>query len=88
MLELNRPEIIESRDGTLLVMFSLYGNGDSRRENGEALQAIVVNNKVSNVCARGDGVQASEDLCAKVAELLSLPGGAESVLPCSTGVSA
>ncbi len=58
-----------------------------RRIAGNApLQAILVNNKISNVCAAGDGVGASEALCAAVGELLELPGGGEAVLPASTGV--
>jgi glutamate N-acetyltransferase/amino-acid N-acetyltransferase len=47
------------------------------------LGAVVVNNKVSNVCAPG-GVEASERLCAAVAGKLGL--SASQVLPCSTGV--
>ncbi len=47
------------------------------------LGALVVNNKVSNVCAPG-GVEASERLCAAVAGKLGL--SASQVLPCSTGV--
>jgi glutamate N-acetyltransferase/amino-acid N-acetyltransferase len=47
------------------------------------LGAVVVNNKVSNVCAPG-GVEASERLCAEVARGLGL--SASQVLPCSTGV--
>lgn len=48
-----------------------------------ALGAIVINNKVSNVCAP-DGVAASERVCAAVAEALAL--SPRQVLPCSTGV--
>ncbi|PTL79469.1 bifunctional glutamate N-acetyltransferase/amino-acid acetyltransferase ArgJ [Vitiosangium sp. GDMCC 1.1324] len=47
------------------------------------LGAVVVNNKVSNVCAPG-GVEASERLCAAVAGTLGL--NPRQVLPCSTGV--
>ena len=47
------------------------------------LAAIVVNNKVSNVCAPG-GVEASERVCDGVAKLLGV--SAREVLPCSTGV--
>lgn len=55
-----------------------------RRRLGEpGLGAILINNKISNVCAPG-GVEASEHLCAKAGELLGLPAGA--VLPSSTGV--
>lgn len=47
------------------------------------LGAIVVNNKISNVCAPG-GVEASERMAAETARLLGLAGN--QVLPCSTGV--
>ena len=49
-----------------------------------ALQAVVVNNKVSNVCAPG-GVEAAEAVCAAAAAALGLASPAL-VLPCSTGV--
>jgi len=56
----------------------------ARRRLGAArLGAVVVNNKVSNVCAPG-GVDAAEAVCAATARLLGL--GAEEVLPSSTGV--
>jgi len=48
-----------------------------------ALGAVIVNNKVSNVCAP-DGVAASERICAETARLLGLE--AAQVLPSSTGV--
>jgi glutamate N-acetyltransferase/amino-acid N-acetyltransferase len=48
-----------------------------------ALGALVVNNKVSNVCAPG-GVEAAERVCAALGERLGLPGRA--VIPSSTGV--
>jgi glutamate N-acetyltransferase/amino-acid N-acetyltransferase len=48
-----------------------------------ALGAIVVNNKISNVCAPG-GVADSEALCAEAGRLLGIP--ATAVLPSSTGV--
>jgi glutamate N-acetyltransferase/amino-acid N-acetyltransferase len=47
------------------------------------LAAIIVNNKISNVCAPG-GVEASEQICAATAKLLRI--GATEVLPSSTGV--
>jgi glutamate N-acetyltransferase/amino-acid N-acetyltransferase len=47
------------------------------------LGAIVVNNKVSNVCAPG-GVEAAEEVCAEAARLLGLERA--EVLPSSTGV--
>jgi glutamate N-acetyltransferase / amino-acid N-acetyltransferase len=53
------------------------------RLDAPALGAIVVNNKVSNVCAPG-GVEAAERVCAEVARLLGLAPG--QVLPSSTGV--
>lgn len=48
-----------------------------------ALGAIVVNNKISNVCAPG-GVADSEAICAEAGRLLGIPASA--VLPSSTGV--
>jgi glutamate N-acetyltransferase/amino-acid N-acetyltransferase len=55
-----------------------------RRRLGEpSLGAIVVNNKVSNVCAP-DGVATAERLCAGVASALGM--GQSQVLPSSTGV--
>ncbi len=54
-----------------------------RRLDGPGLGALVVNNKVSNVCAPG-GVEASERVCAEAARLLGL--SPEEVLPSSTGV--
>ena len=53
---------------------------------GGAVQAIVVNNKISNVCASGDGVADSERVCEAAAAALGLAGGGEAVLPLSTGV--
>lgn len=53
------------------------------RLSGPSLGAIVVNNKISNVCAP-DGVAASERVSDAVAKALGLR--AEEVLPCSTGV--
>jgi glutamate N-acetyltransferase/amino-acid N-acetyltransferase len=54
-----------------------------RRLHEPALGAIVINNKVSNVCAPG-GVEASEQICAAAAKTLGLT--ANQVLPSSTGV--
>jgi glutamate N-acetyltransferase/amino-acid N-acetyltransferase len=48
-----------------------------------ALGAIIVNNKISNVCAP-EGVAAAEQVCAATARLLGL--APTQVLPCSTGV--
>jgi len=54
-----------------------------RRLTEPALGAILVNNKIANVCAPG-GEAAAERLCAEMARLLGfrLP----EILPCSTGV--
>ncbi|TFJ86316.1 hypothetical protein NSK_002524 [Nannochloropsis salina CCMP1776] len=52
------------------------------------LQAIVVNNKISNVCPGGEGdggVGDAEEVCQAVARRLGLPSG-KLVLPSSTGV--
>ncbi len=54
-----------------------------RRLSAPRLGAVLVNNKISNVCAPG-GVEASERLCAEAA--LSLGMEPTEVLPCSTGV--
>ncbi len=54
-----------------------------KRLEGPSLGAILVNNKVSNVCAPG-GVEASERLCAEAGRLLGF--GPEQILPSSTGV--
>jgi glutamate N-acetyltransferase/amino-acid N-acetyltransferase len=53
------------------------------RLRASALGAILVNNKISNVCAP-DGVAASEKICARAAALLGL--APDAVLPSSTGV--
>jgi glutamate N-acetyltransferase / amino-acid N-acetyltransferase len=60
--------------------------GKARVAKGGPLHAIVINNKVSNVCSGGDGVADSERVCEAVAKALNLPGGAATVLPSSTGV--
>jgi len=60
--------------------------GKDRLAKGHPLQALVINNKVSNVCPGGDGIAAAESVCSAVAEGLNLPGGANTVLPSSTGV--
>jgi glutamate N-acetyltransferase/amino-acid N-acetyltransferase len=54
-----------------------------KRLDEPRLGAILVNNKISNVCAPG-GVEVSERLCLEVGKLLGIPGTA--VLPSSTGV--
>jgi glutamate N-acetyltransferase / amino-acid N-acetyltransferase len=53
------------------------------RRDAPHLGAVVVNNKVSNVCAP-DGVEAAERVCAAAASALGL--AASEVLPASTGV--
>ena len=54
-----------------------------QRLHEPTLGAVIVNNKVSNVCALG-GVAASEKICARLANLLNLTPG--QILPSSTGV--
>ena len=54
-----------------------------KRLEAPALGAIIVNNKISNVCAPG-GVEASERVCAETARLLGM--SANQILPSSTGV--
>ena len=54
-----------------------------RRLPSPRLGALVVNNKVSNVCAPG-GVEAAERVCAAAAAALGI--SPEEVLPASTGV--
>ncbi len=49
----------------------------------KTLSAIVVNNKISNVCAP-EGVAASLRVCEGLAAALEVP--AETILPCSTGI--
>ena len=49
------------------------------------LGAILINNKISNVCASGGGVADAEEVCDNLAKHLRLDGGTQ-VLPCSTGV--
>ena len=58
--------------------------GRERVRSSPALQAVVINNKISNVCAP-NGVAASEALCAGAAAQLALPSPSL-VLPCSTGI--
>jgi glutamate N-acetyltransferase/amino-acid N-acetyltransferase len=53
------------------------------RRDGPRLGAVIVNNKVSNVCAP-DGVAAAERVCAATARALGL--APDEVLPSSTGV--
>jgi len=54
-----------------------------QRLTAPTLGAVIINNKISNVCAPG-GVAASEQICAATAALLGL--APTQILPCSTGV--
>ncbi len=54
-----------------------------KRLSEAALGAVIINNKISNVCAPG-GVEASEQICAATAKLLGFSPA--QVLPSSTGV--
>lgn len=54
-----------------------------KRLDEPTLGAIIVNNKISNVCAP-DGVATAERICAETGRLLDVPSTA--VLPSSTGV--
>ncbi len=54
-----------------------------KRLNEPALGAIIINNKISNVCAP-QGVETSERVCGETARLLGL--APSEVLPSSTGV--
>ncbi len=54
-----------------------------KRLNAPALGAIIINNKISNVCAPG-GVETAERVCGEAGRLLGLAPTA--VLPSSTGV--
>jgi len=54
-----------------------------KRLNAPALGAIIINNKISNVCAPG-GVETAERVCGEAGRLLGLAPAA--VLPSSTGV--
>jgi len=55
-----------------------------KRLHEEQVQAVVINNKISNVCAPG-GEEDSERLCSEAARLLGLPSSTF-VIPSSTGV--
>ncbi|HEX9242578.1 MAG TPA: bifunctional glutamate N-acetyltransferase/amino-acid acetyltransferase ArgJ [Anaeromyxobacter sp.] len=54
-----------------------------KRLESAAIGAVIVNNKVANVCAPG-GVEAAERICAEAARALGL--SPEEILPSSTGV--
>ena len=57
--------------------------GRERLDQSPALQALVINNKISNVCAP-NGVQSAESVCAAVADAIGCDQTA--VLPSSTGI--
>lgn len=59
--------------------------GRKRLANGGPLGAIVINNKVSNVCSGGNGVLDAEQVCESVAKSLKLESK-ELVIPSSTGI--
>ena len=59
--------------------------GKKRIAKGGPLQALVINNKVSNVCSGGDGEADAEMVCEAVAEGLGL-SSSSMVFPSSTGV--
>jgi len=58
--------------------------GKSRLDEKE-IQGIIVNNKVSNVCPRGNGVADAELICDEFAKVFGLASG-KAVFPSSTGV--
>ncbi|OQR95483.1 arginine biosynthesis bifunctional protein argJ [Thraustotheca clavata] len=55
------------------------------RLDQDKLGAIIVNNKISNVCASGGGVADAQEVCDAVADHLDLASG-KMILPSSTGV--
>jgi len=62
--------------------------GRDRMKNSKTLQAVVVNNKISNVCPGGSsdyGASDSDKVCEAVAEVLKLPSKND-VFPSSTGI--
>lgn len=63
--------------------------GKERFKNSKAIQAIIVNNKISNVCPGGGngdgGYSDSDDICSALAEVYQLPSK-DLVLPSSTGI--
>lgn len=54
-----------------------------QRQDESTLGALVINNKISNVCAP-DGVATSEHICAAAAEVLAIQSG--QIFPSSTGI--
>jgi len=59
--------------------------GRKRLAEGGPIEALVINNKVSNVCSGGDGEADAELVCESVAKALGLESS-DLVLPSSTGV--
>mmetsp|Transcript_25394 Transcript_25394/g.55790 ORF Transcript_25394/g.55790 Transcript_25394/m.55790 type:complete len:489 (-) Transcript_25394:1305-2771(-) len=59
--------------------------GRKRLAAGGPIEALVINNKVSNVCSGGDGEADAELVCESVAKALNLDSP-DVVLPSSTGV--
>lgn len=55
-----------------------------RGHRGRPVRGIVVNNRVANVCAAGDGQAAARGVLASVGAALGVP--AQTLLPASTGV--
>mmetsp|Transcript_4607 Transcript_4607/g.6350 ORF Transcript_4607/g.6350 Transcript_4607/m.6350 type:complete len:503 (-) Transcript_4607:218-1726(-) len=55
------------------------------RIDEQEIQAIIVNNKISNVCPGGNGVADSERICEEMAKEFGIASG-KAVLPSSTGV--
>lgn len=62
--------------------------GKERMKTSKLMQAIVVNNKISNVCPSGTadrGVSDTESICQAVAQHIKLPSSTM-VFPSSTGI--
>ena len=62
--------------------------GKDRMKNSKLLQAVVINNKISNVCPGGvkdSGVGDAEEICQKVSDTLKL-SSKSLIFPSSTGV--
>jgi glutamate N-acetyltransferase/amino-acid N-acetyltransferase len=77
--------ILTSRGGNCQFPGAPVKVGRKRMAAGGPLQALVINNKVSNVCSGGDGEADAEMVCDAVAKALGLES-ASLVLPSSTGV--
>jgi glutamate N-acetyltransferase/amino-acid N-acetyltransferase len=59
--------------------------GRKRLLQEDKISAILINNKISNVCASGGGVADAQEVCDAIAKHLRLDSG-NFVLPSSTGV--